>query len=182
MDIDADGHDELMVPAELVHSWCYLIDSDVEPREYCGADFLHGNAPEQYDRSIYRWDAVRVRFDARGAARFERSPTPLTVPVRASRVEDFHGDGLPDVYYRIANLYGDTPVGRIALGSYSSSLPTGPAAGAAPRRAVRSPQNEMSVLLRMSAASHWTKCPQSRRRYGPTWSGNTTAAMRSKSG
>ncbi len=125
MDIDADGHDELMVPAELVHAWCYLVDSDVEPREYCGADFLRGNAPAELDRSIYRWDAVRVRFDASGAARFERSPTPLTVPLRASRVEDFYGDGLPDVSYRIADLYGATPVGMLALGSYSPPLPTG---------------------------------------------------------
>ena len=36
--------------------------------------------------------------------------------------------------------------------------------------------------MRGPGASHGTKCPQSRSRNGPTWSGNTTAAMRSKSG
>ena len=35
--------------------------------------------------------------------------------------------------------------------------------------------------MKRPGASHGTKWPTSRNRYGPTWSGNTTAAMRSQS-
>ena len=50
------------------------------------------------------------------------------------------------------------------------------------RPASRSPHNATVPLTSACGASHGTKWPQSRRRNGPTWSGNTTAAMRSNSG
>ncbi len=46
----------------------------------------------------------------------------------------------------------------------------------------RSRQKLRMAPFRMSAASHCRKCPASRTMKGPTWSGKTTAAMRSNSG
>ena len=49
-------------------------------------------------------------------------------------------------------------------------------------RASRSPQKATVAEVSTCGASHGTKCPQSRSRNGPTWSGNTTAAIRSNAG
>ena len=125
MDVDADGREELLVPAALRNDWCYTQNPRTEPIEYCGDDFLRGNAPAHLDRSIYRWDAIRVRFDNRGRPRLERMATSIEAPLRAMHVEDFRGDGLPDVRYRIAHMYGEGPVGTVVLGRYRPPLPLG---------------------------------------------------------
>jgi hypothetical protein len=125
LDIDGDGRDEIFVPDTLVHQWCQLDADQFEPFEYCGEEFYRNGAPEHLDRSIYRWDAVRVRFTASGAARFERAATTLTAPVRATRPEDFFGDGLADLHYRVIDAYGDMGAGTVVIGGYRPPLARG---------------------------------------------------------
>lgn len=110
MDYNTDGIQELMLPSELVTEWCYLFhlagpDEDID---FCGEDFLSSHeAPHHLNRSIYRWDAVRFKYSAEGVFTVERVQTPITAPVYVSRVEDFFGDGLSDLRYRIDNAYAD---------------------------------------------------------------------------
>lgn len=141
MDYNADGIQELMLPSELVTEWCYLhhpSDADGEDIDYCGEDFLRSHkAPHHLNRSIYRWDAVRFNYSANGMFTVERVQTPITAPVYASRVEDFFGDGLPDLRYRIDDAYAPrsgpgcrdpdrfNPKCAFPAGSYSGGPPKG---------------------------------------------------------
>jgi RHS repeat-associated protein len=145
MDYDGDGADELMVPRQLMSEFCYATQNSLEETiYYCGDLSRSSNGPtdrlpwsvnghpvHEYDRSIYRWDALRVRSRqlAAGEDPAVSWTTPMVAPIYEASVEDHSGDGLPDLRYQVAPLYGwdGEPAVYQILGQYFGgiSLPIG---------------------------------------------------------
>lgn len=126
MDVDGDGRDEIMVPAERVPGYGYCggdpnkRDPDGTPLFWCGAGFDVGYRPNRtYDFSLFRWDALRFRELADGAYEVVRVPTTVMAPFNgADRVAiDTNGDGMTDVSFPLINR---TIGGQYEGGNYES--------------------------------------------------------------
>jgi RHS repeat-associated protein len=122
-DIDQDGRAELLYPKTIAGNWCYLsANNQTEKLDYCsdgragGGDF--DQAPPGTDYTVYRWNALEFELDAAGDLIVIDRPTNLEAPIKRRRAEDHNGDGLVDVAYTLAPLYGEVQAGTVMLGSY----------------------------------------------------------------
>ena len=128
-DADADGDQELLVPTSIVTHWCWIADPNNPDEERCtnpGASrSLSAHTPSwSFNRAIHRWDVVDFDDDGVGGLIARRRSTDLRAPVYASRVADHFGDGLDDVEFTIARLFGQDEFNTATIrGRYSGGTP-----------------------------------------------------------
>jgi len=107
LDFDGDGREELMVPTEVVVPYCCTDFRTTEPIEYCGAQLSGKTGPsadcKKMNRSIYRWDALRINVSGLITVSFVHVPTPFEAPVltEIKVVPDTDGDGIRGARYDI---------------------------------------------------------------------------------
>ena len=93
VDIDADGHDDVLFPARRVVDFCL----QSETKQVLCSDGLQVAAPDM-DVGIYEYDAIQFRLQANG--RFKpvlRSDLGLIAQANRASADDLYGDGRPDV-------------------------------------------------------------------------------------
>ncbi|KZN49757.1 hypothetical protein N476_18365 [Pseudoalteromonas luteoviolacea H33] len=133
-DIDADGKEELLVPASIIVKGCHNV-SHYQYRgqsvtEFCGEQIYTETVPSgnrrvksiegSYDRSIYSFTKLELKNNS-----FVSSSTDFIGSIYQSAMVDAQGDGLPDLVFN----YGCE---RGASGSncrFLDSTPTGYAKG-----------------------------------------------------